>query len=158
MRRMLTVTLTFPITFMVVGFLYFTFRIIALGEFTRELDHFAHLTGSAPLVSLMTSGLLFAAMGTASFFSHAPIALALTNRLPADYPLVMVLLSLVATVITFLLMSLISGASVVAVFGSPLVMILIGLLVPGTVMSLIHVLVAYVPCSFLNRSNLPKTT
>ena len=36
MRRMLTVTLTFPITFMVVGFLYFTFRIIALGEFTRE--------------------------------------------------------------------------------------------------------------------------
>ena len=156
MRRKRILIWTFPLTFLAAGILISAIIFLSQDEpepfiFVDEPD-----AGPSSMQMFVYGVIVFAVMGAGSFVSHVPVALALNKRLPADRLWLMILLSLAAIVATFFLWSLI--LLTIDLHERPLLWLLIMVLLPGMVMSLIHVLVAFVPCSFLNRSNSPKTT
>ena len=138
MRRKLILIWTFPLTFLAAGTL-----LIVVSSFNDYNVSYLELIS-------MSMGSC-AAIGAGSFVSHVPVALALNKRLPADRLWLMILLSLAATVATFSLSGLASPTleevldpTQDSLFVSHFLLVL---LVPGMVMSLIHVLVAFLPRS-----------
>ena len=152
MRRKLILIWTFPLTLLAAGILWSAIIF-------RPLDETDW--GFSSMHMFVSAVMMFAVMGAGSFVSHVPVALALNKRLPADRLWLMILLSLAATAATHSLWELpilAPPAPSLPIQDSRISFFLLVVLLPGIVMSLIHVLVAFVPCSFLNRSNSPKTT
>lgn len=148
---------TFPLTFLAAGILFSAITLLSHDE-PGLIDSLFEPDAWFSMKLFVAMVMMFAVVGAGSFVSHVPVALALNKRLPADDLWLMILLSLAATAASLSLTGLVDpldpNLDSLAFYSLLLLMVL----VPGIVMSLIHVLVAFVPCSFLNRSNPPKTT
>ena len=146
MRRKLILILTFPLTFIVAAILVGATAPIA---FEKSDD----VLGPLFMFTLCVTG--SAAMAVGSFFVHVPVALALSRRLPADPLSLMILLSLAATAATFTLLPAVAAllelqesgepTPPIGVFSPHHLIVLLFVLLPGMIMSLIHVLVAFIP-------------